>query len=105
MDHKGLIISLLLLSGIIEFKTVFLLKKCTSSESDRPHITLLITAITYATLAHRGFDPVAKLVTLLQEGIFGKMFRFVIFGLKFSFLISVSFCLRARVKCKKRNCV
>jgi len=55
MDHKVLTISLLLLSGVIEFKIVLLLKKCTSSESDRPYFTLPITAITYATLAHRGF--------------------------------------------------
>ena len=46
-----------------------------------------------------------KKETLLQEGIFGKIFRFVTFGLKFSFLIFVRFCLRARVKCKKRNSV
>jgi len=55
MGHKVLIISLLLLSATIEFKFVLLLKKRTSSDSDRPYFTLLITAITYGTLAHRRF--------------------------------------------------
>jgi hypothetical protein len=55
MGHKGLIISLLLLSGAIEIKFVLLLKKCRIAESDGPYFTLAIAAITYATLAHRGF--------------------------------------------------